>query len=156
MKLIRKTYLRTILTFILVPFLLLCDFSRSSATINTTPFINSGPDSSKVREVFLSQQLFVVEVSKIKRKNTKHHRVHFKAENRDAFMITCYKNDTSYTELYWTMCSGGICPVAGTYKFGTPGYKQLDSLIAQAKQSKIKLKKKPDPVMADVKKVHLQ
>lgn len=52
------------------------------------------------------------------------------------------------------MCPNGVCPVGGTYKMGTPEYKQLDIVIAQAKQANAKSQKELNALMADGKKAH--
>ncbi|WP_439698470.1 hypothetical protein ACFGVS_09855 [Mucilaginibacter sp. AW1-7] len=152
MKLIRKTILRTIPVLILVPSLLFYNRSSSYATINRKALTDSGRYSSKEREVLTSQQLFVVEMTRARHKSVKHTLVNFKAELKDVFTIVCYEKDTSYTELKWTMCPGGVCPVTGTFKFGTPGYKKLDALIAQTKQNEIVDQKKTNALIADAKK----
>jgi hypothetical protein len=103
----------------------------------------------KEREVLLSQQLFVVKLSKVKGpKKINSKKVNVKAELRDAFMIQRYDNGKSSTELSWTMCPNGVCPVGGTYKMGTPEYKQLDLVIAQAKQANAKSQKELKALMA--------
>jgi hypothetical protein len=105
-----------------------------------------------VREVLTSQQLFVVKMTRARQKSAKQPLLNFKAELRDAFTVLCYEKDTSYTELKWTMCPGGVCPTTGAFKFGTPGYKKLDTLMAQAKQAEAKSRKTMNALKADIKK----
>jgi hypothetical protein len=99
---------------------------------------------SKIREVLTSQQLFLVELTEIKGKSKKKKFVNFKAELRDAFMIICYDNDKSFKEQDWAMCPAGKCPTPGTYNWGTPAYKQLDTLMAEARKKELTLKKRID------------
>lgn len=98
----------------------------------------------KVREVLTSQQLFMVKVSPIKGKRSKGKYFDFKAELRDAFMIICYDNDKTIKEQDWAMCPNGVCPKPGSYNWGTPEYKQLDALMAQAKKIGISFKMRLD------------
>ncbi|TFF40734.1 hypothetical protein [Mucilaginibacter psychrotolerans] len=124
-------------TVLICCFLLLTAFSVAHPTAASIPepAIDSIRKESKVREVLLSQQLFMVKISPIKGKHPKNVDVNFKAELRDAFMIIRYEGDKSITEQEWRMCPAGKCPIATTYNFGTPGYKQLDTLMAQTKKS---------------------
>jgi len=99
----------------------------------------------KVREVLTSQQLFLVKISSIKGKRSKKgNYFNFKAELRDAFMINCYDNDKIIKEQDWAMCPNGICPKTGTFNWGTPEYKQLDTLMAQTKVREMNFKKQVD------------
>jgi hypothetical protein len=152
MKPILKTILRAIPALILIASLLFYSRTSSYATINGKFLTDSVCHPSKVREVLTSQQLFVVKMTPAKQKSAKHPLVNFKAELRDAFTIICYEKDTSYTELKWTMCPGGVCPLTGTFNAGTPGYKKLDTLMAQAKQNEILAQKKTKALIADAKK----
>jgi len=152
MKPILKTILRAIPALILIASLVFYSSTSSYATINGKLLTDSVPYPSKVREVLTSQQLFVVKMARAKQKSAKHPMVNFKAERRDAFTIICYEKDTSYTELKWTMCPGGVCPLTGTFNAGTPGYKKLDTLMAQAKQNAIIAQKKTNALIADAKK----
>ena len=152
MKPILKTILRAIPALILIASLLFYSGTSSYATINGKLLTDSVRHPSKVREVLTSQQLFVVKMTPAKQKSAKHPLVNFKAELRDAFTIICYEKDTSYTELKWTMCPGGACPLTGTFNAGTPGYKKLDTLMAQAKQNAIIAQKKTNALIADAKK----
>lgn len=152
MKPIPKAILRTIPVLILIPLLLFYNRSSSYATITSNVLADSGRYASKVREVLTSQQLFVVKMTRARQKSAKQPLVNFKAELRDAFTVLCYEKDTSYTELKWTMCPGGVCPTTGTFKFGTPGYKKLDTLMAQAKQAEAKSRKTMNALKADIKK----
>jgi hypothetical protein len=130
--------------FVLIPFLLLCNSHSAYAEVNKSKlFADSSRNASRVREVLTSQQLFVVKIHPIKRKNAKPHTVKVRAELRNAFRVTSYENDTPHMDLNWAMCPGGVCSIPGTYKFGTPGYKKLDTPIAmaQAKLRKEKAKK---------------
>lgn len=86
-------------------------------------------DQLKSREVYTSQQLFVVEISPKRKPSDK--RVKFKAELRDAFKIICYDQDTTYTELNWTMCQDNNCPRPGVYDQGTAEYNKLAEIIAK-------------------------
>jgi hypothetical protein len=95
--------------------------------------------ATKVREILLSQQLFVVEISPVKGSKPKDKLVNFKAELRDAFMVICYDGDKTITELNWTMCPNGKCPIAKTYNWGTPEYNQVDTLMREGKASTRKL-----------------
>jgi len=92
--------------------------------------IDSISSEKKVREILTSQQLFMVKISSIKGKKS---RFKFKAELRDAFLIVRYDGDKTITELNWTKCPNGNCPVPGQYNFGTTEYNQIDSLIVNAK-----------------------
>lgn len=93
----------------------------------------------KVREVFTGQKLFIVELSPNKGSKHKVKRVNLKAESRDAFMVICYDGNKTIKELDWAMCPNGKCPVVGTYEQDTKAYNQLDSVIAAAKEYKLKL-----------------
>ncbi|MEO3406397.1 hypothetical protein AAFN85_20965 [Mucilaginibacter sp. CAU 1740] len=103
---------------------------------------DSVPNSTKQREVLLSQQLFVVKLSKLKSKPDKPQKVNFKAELRDAFMVICYDKNKTITELNWTMCPNGKCPITGTFNYGSAQYKQLDTVIANARLANAQSTKK--------------
>jgi hypothetical protein len=149
MKPIRKTTAVSIGLFLLTLFFILCNCSGIYAMRSDTFSADSNVTVEKEREVLLSQQLFVVKLSKVKGpKKTNSKKVNVKAELRDAFMIQRYDNGKSSTELSWTMCPNGVCPVGGTYKMGTPEYKQLDLVIAQAKQANAKSQKELKALMA--------
>jgi hypothetical protein len=152
MKPILKAIVKTTSVLTLIPVVLFYGRTTSYATIKTKLLTDSVRHPSKVREVLTSQQLFVVKMTRAKQKSAKHPLVNFKAELRDAFTIICYEKDTSYTELKWTMCSSGACPLTGTFNIGTPGYKKLDTLIVQAKQNEIIAQKKTNALIADAKK----
>lgn len=134
-----KPITKTICIIASIFFFLFCTDARASQR-NITPPDSTGK-TSKQREVLLSQQLFTVKISKPKNKKAKPGIVDFKAELRDAFTIICYDNDKTITELNWSMCPNGKCPVAGTFDFGSSEYKYLDILMAQVKQANIKARK---------------
>ncbi|MFC0512676.1 hypothetical protein ACFFGT_00635 [Mucilaginibacter angelicae] len=151
MKPIRKTIAISTGLFLLALFFVLCNCSSIYAMRSHKLSADSNLRVEKVREVLLSQQLFVVKLSKVKspkKTSSKKVNVNFKAELRDAFMITRYDNGKSNTELSWTMCPNGVCPVPGTYKIGTPEYKQLDLVIARAKQANAKSQKELNALRA--------
>ncbi|WP_184545194.1 hypothetical protein [Mucilaginibacter sp. FT3.2] len=104
------------------------------------------PDSnlrvSKVRQVLISQQLFLVELSPVKGSKPKDKLVNFKGELRDAFMIICYNGNKTIEELGWSMCPNGKCPIGKSYNAGTKEYDELDGVIAAAKANNIKLQEK--------------
>lgn len=104
------------------------------------------PDSSlrvaKVRQILLSQQLFLVELSPVKGSKPKDKLVNFKGELRDAFMIVCYNGNKTTTELDWSMCPNGKCPIGKSYNQGTKEYDELDGLIAATKASNAKFQAK--------------
>jgi hypothetical protein len=155
MKAVRKTIAVTIGLFLLILFFILCNCSTIYAIRSDKLPADSNVTVEKEREVLLSQQLFVVKLSKVKSlKKTNSKKVNVKAELRDAFMIQRYDNGKSSTELSWTMCPNGVCPVGGTYKMGTPEYKRLDLVIAQAKQANAKSQKELNALMANGKKAH--
>ncbi|HEX8023247.1 hypothetical protein [Mucilaginibacter sp.] len=157
MKPILKTIAVPIGLFLMTLFFILYNCSGIYAMRSDKLPADSNVTVEKEREVLLSQQLFVVKLSKVKspkKTNSKKVNVNFKAERRDAFMIQRYDNGKSSTELSWTMCPNGVCPVGGTYKMGTPEYKQLDLVIAQAKQANAKSQKELNALMADGKKAH--
>lgn len=112
--------------------------NTAQASINRTLARDS---TEKQREVRLSQQLFAVKISKPKNKKAKPGTFDLKAELRDAFTVIRYENNKSFTELEWSMCPKGKCPVGGTFDFGSPQYKYLDTLMAQVKQANIKAQK---------------
>ncbi|WP_121810858.1 hypothetical protein [Mucilaginibacter kameinonensis] len=150
MKPTRKTIILTIGLLLLTAFFVSSNCGDVYALTSGKPPADSILVTEKVRQVLISQQLFVVKISKIKttKKNTpKKVNANFKAELRDAFMIIRYDNGKSHTEQNWAMCPNGVCPVPGTYRFGTPEYKQLDVAIAQAKQANIKFQKETAALM---------
>jgi hypothetical protein len=120
-------------------------FSYLRAASMDKPSIDTIHRKLKVREVLTSQQLFLVELSPIKGKRSKKgNYINFKAELRDAFMIYCYDNDKVIKEQDWAMCPNGLCPKPGSYNWGTPEYKQLDTLMAQTKKREMDFKKRVD------------
>jgi hypothetical protein len=130
-----KPITKTILLLISIPLF------NNKITKASTNIASPTDSTAKQREVLLSQQLFVVKLSKPKNKKAKLGIVDMKAELRDAFTIICYGKDKTVTELNWSMCPDGKCPVPGTYNYGSRQYKQLDTLMAQVKQANIKSKK---------------
>jgi antitoxin component YwqK of YwqJK toxin-antitoxin module len=144
MKISRQISLQPFLQCVVaVVFILgLASFKKTAAVRVNPRYADSLANSRKEREVLTSRQLFMIKVSPVKGKNAKKGLVDFKAELRDAFMVILYDKDTSRTELDWVMCPNGKCPIAATYKYGTPGYKQLDVWIANAKKSNVKSKKR--------------
>ena len=94
-----------------------------------------------VREVLISQQLFVTKLTPVKGRFRKK-KQKFEAELRDAFKVILYDKDTSITELDWTMFPDGACPVIGTFKSGTVAYTQLNALIADARKNNIEMERK--------------
>ena len=152
MKPIPKTNLKSLPVLILCTVFLLCNSHSVQAALNNKSLQDSSLHSSKTREILLSQQLFTVKVSKPKSKKAKPGVVDFKAELRDAFTIICYDKDKSYTELDWTMCPDGKCPISGTCRFGSAKYKQLDTLIANTKLANIKAMKQLKALVASTKK----
>ncbi|MBD1363338.1 hypothetical protein IDJ77_05890 [Mucilaginibacter sp. ZT4R22] len=144
MKITGQIFLKSFLLCVIATCLALglSSFHRSvKAPVNTVSADSLFGDQ-KVREVLTSQQLFMVKVSPVKGKNAKKGLFDFKAELRDAFMVILYDKDTSRTELDWVMCPDGKCPIATTYRSGTPGYKQLDVWIANARKSNAESKKR--------------
>ncbi|AYL94568.1 hypothetical protein [Mucilaginibacter celer] len=137
---------------ILILSLILQLLSSNSSEASTTKRFptDSIAHSSKTREVLLSQQLFVVKLSKPKAKNARPGKVDLKAELRDAFMIVCYDKNKTYNELNWTMCPDGHCPVAGEYQFGSVKYRQLDTLIAKTKLAEAEAAKKTAALIKSV------
>ena len=85
-------------------------------------------DQPAVRDVQLSQNLFVTKLIPLKGK-LKGKRQGFTAELRDTYRVTKYVGDSVYVELDWTLCPDGHCPEFGLFKEGTAGYQMIDSLI---------------------------
>jgi hypothetical protein len=149
---IRKTFASLAAVLLLILFFILNNCHSVYALANGKLSADSIVNALKERQVLLSQQLFVVKLSKAKKTAPKKVNVDFKAELRDAFMIVCYENGKSYTELNWAMCPNGACPISGTFKSGTPQYKQLDLLIAQIKQANAKSQKELEALRTEGKK----
>jgi hypothetical protein len=144
MKITRQTSLQWFLRCAIAVFFILglASFEKIAVAPVNPRHADSLTNSQKERQVLLSQQLFMVKASPVKGKNAKKGLVDFKAELRDAFMVILYDKGTSRTELDWVMCPDGKCPIGATYRYGTPGYKQLDAWIANGRKSNAESKKR--------------
>jgi len=129
-----KPYAAILILLLLV---LLDSTGNSYAFSSNLQLIDTVHNNSSAKEVLTSQQLFVVEVSDIK-KNTKNETVEFKAELRDAFKVICFHQDNTHTVLEWTMITNENNPKRGLYLQNTSEYKQLNRIIVNSRKQFVK------------------
>ncbi|GAB3933072.1 hypothetical protein [Mucilaginibacter myungsuensis] len=114
------------------------------STASAKPVFKSDPtDELKIREVLVSQQLFVTKFSPAKGKASKGKKlVNFSAELKGVFMVVYMDNDTTYTVTDWIRCPEAGCPAMKTYNYGTAEYRKLDTMITISKKNSVALQKR--------------
>lgn len=105
--------------------------------IADTAYARLKTDSTKVRDVQISQQMVITEVSHIKGQKT----IKYKAAIRGVFRVVSVDKDKAKIELDWALCPQQGCPVMATYFGGTNEYVHLDELIIQARKNEVKIKR---------------
>ena len=125
----------------------------ATSGIATIKHNSTDSTETRTREVMTSQQMFMVKYSPVKGKTIKgKKRFNFHAELREVFMVTYFDKDTTYTVTDWLRSPEKQRPVMGTYKYGTPEYKRLDTLIALSKKNSLDEQKKFARMMAGKRK----